>query len=191
MPDTYAGGGDVNPTDEQRFTELYHDHHAAVDAYVRRRLDSAHAVDDVVAEVFLTAWRRLKEVPSGAVLPWLYATARRLMANARRADQRRANLVEAAAGHGRHFVDDPADGVAGNLAVAAAFDALREQDKEVLRLALWEELPARQAAKVLGCTTASFHVRLHRARARLRHQLAATSTSPAQRALTTIGGADA
>ncbi|MFF8731742.1 RNA polymerase sigma factor [Streptomyces sp. NPDC015171] len=181
----------MNTSSEQRFTELYRAHHAAVDAYVRRRLDSSHAVDDVVAEVFTTAWRRLEEVPRGAVLPWLYATARRLMANARRADQRRVNLADAAAGHGRHYAEDPADGVTGSMAVAAAFDALREEDREVLRLALWEELPARRAAKVLGCTTAAFHVRLHRARTRLRRHLTATSTSPAQPALTPLGSADA
>ncbi|MCS0601456.1 sigma-70 family RNA polymerase sigma factor [Streptomyces sp. LP11] len=181
----------MNTPDEQRFTELYRAHHAAVDAYVRRRSDGAHAVDDVVAEVFLTAWRRLEEIPRGAVLPWLYATARRVLANARRADQRRGNLAEAAARHGRHHVDDPADGVAGSLAVAAAFDALGEQDQEVLRLTLWEELPARHAAKVLGCTTATFHVRLHRARTRLRQRLTTTGTASAPRALTTLGRADA
>ncbi|MFF9155164.1 RNA polymerase sigma factor [Streptomyces sp. NPDC014846] len=115
-------------------------HHAAVDAYVRRRLDGAHAVEDVVAEVFLTAWRRLEEVPRGAVLSWLYATERRLLVNVRRADQRRGNLAEAVARNGREHADDPAGGVAGSLA------------------------PARQAAKVLGCTMATFHVRLHRAR---------------------------
>ncbi|MFF4440035.1 RNA polymerase sigma factor [Streptomyces sp. NPDC001621] len=158
--------------------------------WARPHLDGAHAVDDVVAEVFLTAWRRLEEIPRGAVLPWPYATARRLLANVRRADQRRGNLAEAVARNGRQYADDPADGVAGSLAVAAAFDALGERDKEVLRLALWEELPARQAAKVLGCTTATFHVRLYRARTRLRHHLT-TGTTPAPRALTTLGRADA
>lgn len=177
--------------EQQRFTALYREHHQAVDAYVRRRLDSRHGVDDVVAEVFLTAWRRLEDIPPRAVLPWLYATARRSLANARRAEQRRLDLSEAVMRHSGHHVDDPADGVAGHLAVAEAFNALREQDREVLRLVLWEELPARQAAKVLGCTTAAFHVRLHRARARLRQHLTATCTSSTRRTPGLLGGADA
>ncbi|MFF7383380.1 sigma-70 family RNA polymerase sigma factor [Streptomyces griseoluteus] len=181
----------MDTSDEQQFTELYREHHPAVDAYVRRRLDGSHAVDDVVAEVFLTAWRRWDEVPGDAALPWLYATGRRLMANARRSDQRRVSLVEAVGRQGSHRVDDHADGVVGQEAVAAAFDALREQDREVLGLALWEGLTAGQAAKVLGCTTATFHVRLHRARARLRKHLDTTGTQTVRRALTTLGGADA
>ncbi|MFQ6148682.1 RNA polymerase sigma factor [Streptomyces seoulensis] len=182
----------MKSSDEQRFTALYQEHHPAVDAYVRRRLDSRHGVDDVVAEVFLTAWRRLGDIPPRAVLPWLYATARRSLANARRAEQRRLNLSEAVLRHSDHRVDDPADGVAGNLAVAEAFSALSEQDREVLRLVLWEELPARQAAKVLGCTTAAFHVRLHRARTRLRQHLVAAGTrSTTHRTSGLLGGADA
>ncbi|WP_308071477.1 RNA polymerase sigma factor [Streptomyces spinosus] len=188
---TYGGGGDVNPCDEQRFTALYREHHPAVDAYVRRRLGGSPASDDVVAEVFLTAWRRLDEIPRRAVLPWLYATARRTLANAYRAERRRADLVEEVARQPHGHAADPAEGVAGQLAVAAAFEALSEADREVLRLALWEELPARQAAKVVGCSTAAFHVRLHRARARLRHHLGLVQHGPARRASTILGGADA
>ncbi|MGW2031526.1 RNA polymerase sigma factor [Streptomyces sp. NPDC001811] len=188
---TYGGGGDVNPCDEQRFTALYREHHPAVDAYVRRRLGGSPASDDVVAEVFLTAWRRLDEIPRRAVLPWLYATARRTLANAYRAERRRADLVEEVARQPHGHAADPAEGVAGQLAVAAAFEALSEADREVLRLALWEELPARQAAKVVGCSTAAFHVRLHRARTRLRHHLGLVQHGPARRASRILGGADA
>lgn len=176
---------------EQRFTALYREHHPAVDAYVRRRLGGSPASDDVVAEVFLTAWRRLDEIPRKAVLPWLYATARRTLANAYRAEQRRLDLMEEVARQPHGHAADPAEGVTGQFAVAAAFGALSETDREVLRLALWEELPARQAAKVVGCSTAAFHVRLHRARARLRHHLDLIQHGPAQRATAILGGADA
>lgn len=87
----------------------------------------------------------------------------------------------------RNQVDDETDSVIVDLSLARAFDALSEADQEVLRLAVWEELPARQAAAILGCTAATFHVRLHRARTRLRNHL-----SPAQRApQTSLGRADA
>ena len=48
-----------------------------------------------MGEVFLVAWRRLDEVPSGEqARPWLYATARRVMANQARANARRSRLRE-------------------------------------------------------------------------------------------------
>ncbi len=57
-------------------------HYSPVLAYARRRVP--HEAGDVVGEVFLTAWRRLDELPDGdAVRVWLYATARRVIANQR------------------------------------------------------------------------------------------------------------
>jgi RNA polymerase sigma-70 factor (ECF subfamily) len=65
-------------------------HAGFVLAYARRRTDSATA-DDVVADVFLTAWRRLADVPSDP-LPWLLGIARRILANRRRGEARTAAL---------------------------------------------------------------------------------------------------
>jgi len=45
-----------------RFERLFRDHHVAVVAYVRRRAPQ-EAVDDIVGETFLVAWRRLGCVP--------------------------------------------------------------------------------------------------------------------------------
>jgi hypothetical protein len=48
-----------------------------------------------VAEVFLIAWRRLDDVPFGnEARPWLFATARRVLANQGRANARRRRLSE-------------------------------------------------------------------------------------------------
>lgn len=62
---------------------------------------------------------------------------------------------------------DPADEVVDRQALAAAFNSLAEQDREVLRLICWEGLERTDAARVLGCSAAAFRVRLHRARRRL------------------------
>ncbi|MGW6486188.1 RNA polymerase sigma factor [Streptomyces sp. NPDC055056] len=178
-------------TDEQRFTRLYHQHHTAVTRYVLRRV-SPDEVTDVVAEVFLTAWRRLDEIPPAKVLPWLYGVARRTLANNRRSQQRRGTLVEMLEAQPQREVRDYADTVVSDMSLARAFGHLSDEDKEVLRLTIWEELPARQAAQVVGCTTAAFHVRLHRARTRLRKHLAEPSPSRAQRVpRTNLGRADA
>jgi RNA polymerase sigma-70 factor (ECF subfamily) len=193
------GGGDVDTNaDEQRFTELYTRHRAAVERYIRRRV-VPDEVADVLSEVFLTAWRRLDEIPHAKALPWLYGTARRTLANAHRADRRRGSLVELLASQPWRHAHDHAESQSERMALALAFEALSDSDQEILRLSVWEALPSREAAVVLGCSPATFHVRLHRARTRLRQRLVDLRTAEqrdedpsAQRSTrTSIGRADA
>ncbi|GAA4958990.1 RNA polymerase sigma factor [Actinoplanes utahensis] len=157
-------------TVEDRFTRLYRHHYPAVERYVRRRIEDAD-VRDVVADVFLVAWRRIGDVPPDP-LPWLYGTARHVLANERRGAQRRTSLAARVAGHTDGESADHADTVAGRLSVAAAFDRLPDADAEALRLVSWEGLSLRQAARALDCSVPAFAMRLHRARARLRRELA-------------------
>ena len=154
---------------EDRFTRLYRQHHPAVERYVRRRIEDAD-VRDVVADVFLVAWRRIGDVPPDP-LPWLYGTARHVLANERRGAQRRTSLATRIAGHTDGTDADHADDVADRLSVAAAFDRLADADAEALRLVSWEGLTLRQAARALGCSVPAFAMRLHRARTRLRREL--------------------
>ena len=109
-------------TDEDRFTALYERHFDAIERYVRRRAADV-AVGDVVAEVFLVAWRRLEEMPEEP-LPWLYGVARRVLANELRGRDRRERLVERVSGQASHSEADHADAVASRMSVAAAFDRL-------------------------------------------------------------------
>ena len=50
--------------DDQWLTDLFGAHSRAVLAYARRRLDSAEDAEDVVVEVFATAWRRRRSCPT-------------------------------------------------------------------------------------------------------------------------------
>jgi DNA-directed RNA polymerase specialized sigma24 family protein len=68
------------------FEELYRRYAGRVRAYALRRIDASLA-DDVVADVFLIAWRRLDELPPEP-LPCLLGTARRVLANRRCGEQR-------------------------------------------------------------------------------------------------------
>src|ERR1051326_6466260 len=68
---------------DSRFQAIYERHLVDVTHYVRRRV-APDAVEDVVAETFLVCWRKLDEVP-GDPLPWLYAVARKTLANHYRA----------------------------------------------------------------------------------------------------------
>jgi len=150
-----------------RFEQIYEEHREALRVFVQRRAPES-IVDDVVSETFLVCWRNLERIPDEP-LPWLYAVARKTLANQRRR-LAREQRVDAA---------DPASAVAelepvGDTALAAAFAALSERDREVLRLIAWEGLSLSQAAVVLGCSALACRVRYHRAKTRLARRLEAT-----------------
>src|SRR5213080_2579461 len=106
----------------QRFEQIYQEHREAVRAYVRRRAPES-VVDDVVADVFVVCLRRIDDVPRNA-LPWLYGVARRTLANERR-KRRDSHVVP-------EIAYEPE--TAGDPQLAAAFAALGDADREILRL---------------------------------------------------------
>ena len=159
-----SGGPDER---RHRFEQMYAANCGPILGYVLRRTENPDDAADVIAETFLTAWRRLEAVPAGdEARLWLYGVARRVLANYRRGERRRAVLAdrlraELAAGY------RPAQ-CTGELAeFAAAFRSLAEADREVLALVGWEGLDRGQAAAVLGCSRNAVRIRLHRARRRL------------------------
>src|SRR5205085_10739071 len=74
----------------ERFEQIYEEHREAVRAFVRRRAPES-VVDDVVSETFLVCWRKLDRVPAEP-RPWLYAVARKTLANQRRRLAREQSL---------------------------------------------------------------------------------------------------
>jgi RNA polymerase sigma-70 factor (ECF subfamily) len=142
-----------------------HEHHAAgVRAYVLRRSDPQTA-DDVCAEVWAIAWRRIDEVPEDA-LPWLFEVARRVLANERRRQRRLTALRERlSAARGAGVAEPPS--LPGDPVLRDALRRLKPTDIEVLLLIAWDDLTPARAAAALGVRPGAFAVRLHRARARL------------------------
>jgi RNA polymerase sigma-70 factor (ECF subfamily) len=156
----------------QRFDALFAAHRVDMASYCGWRTASAPDAEDAVAEVFLVAWRRIDDVPAGdAARAWLYATARRITANQRRARRRHTALTDRLARQ-RPF-DPPDTPGAEAAAVHAALARLAERDREVLLLVEWEGLRPAELATVLGCREVTARGRLHRARRRFREAFAA------------------
>lgn len=157
----------VPDMDQRRrcFDVLFREHVAGVASYCRWRSGSPVDAQDAVGEVFLIAWRRLEELPEGeAVRPWLYATARRVMANQARADARRSRLRDRL----RADQAPASDSDPPTERVRDALAALGPRDREVLLLAEWEGLTPAEIAVVLQSPAVSIRSRLHRARRRFR-----------------------
>ena len=146
---------------------LFEAHAPSVLAYALRRTTDDADAEDVTAETFVIAWRRREQVPDSAALPWLYAVARRLLANQRRGHDRRLRLLARLADQFPSTRSVPSQ----SEVVLAALGQLQPDDQELLRLVAWEELTRAEIARVLDITPNAVRIRLHRARMRLRHEM--------------------
>jgi RNA polymerase sigma-70 factor (ECF subfamily) len=163
-------GAQAGSEAHERFRRLYEASYERILGYALRRAGAAEA-HDVVAETFLTAWRRLDDVPEGEEARlWLYGVARHMLANNRRAGRRRARLT------GRlretHVLESnvmtPPD---ADPDVAAAFARLPLRDRELLGLVAWEQLDPTAIGRVVGASPNAVRIRLHRARRRFKAEL--------------------
>lgn len=170
----------------EQFNRVYREHYPQVYAYAVAR-GGRQLADEVVADTFLVAWRRFAVLPTATPLPWLLAVARNVVRERYRAEARRREIaaeMQAWANEEELFAADVADGVAERAAVLAVLAAMSEEDRELLTLVAWHGLSPRQAAQVVGCSTATYFVRLHRARRRLQNALDATTEPTMPRAAT-------
>ncbi len=176
------------PQPDDHFTEVYQAHYRQVYSYAVTRAGRQLA-DEVVAETFLVAWRRLPQLPTAAPLPWLLAVARNIVGERYRAEVRQ----QAVAAEMRAWITDEelsvadvADGVAERAAVLTALTQLSDGDRELLTLVAWHGLAPAHAARVLGCSTATYYVRLHRARRHLKDAMAAATEPELPRPAATL-----
>jgi RNA polymerase sigma-70 factor, ECF subfamily len=158
---------------EQRLEDLFRRCQHTVVSYVARRSEP-ELIEDIVAETFLVAWRRLDDIPAEP-LPWLLGVARNILATQRRSARRRRALLlrlerERVPPVGAGEVPAPAD-------VAEALAQLSEKDREAILLIAWDWLTPKEAAEVLGELPVSVRVRLHRAKRRLRRLLEAEASA--------------
>jgi RNA polymerase sigma-70 factor (ECF subfamily) len=165
----------LEPDQETRFRALYAEAYADVLRFAQRRVDRSHA-EDVTADAFLVAWRRVDDAPNKPddARAWLFGIARNCLLNTLRGEGRRDALAVrvAESSTSARLADGlDADPVAHRIDMAAAWRLLSETDQEALSLAVFEDLTSVQAARVLGITPVSYRLRLLRARRALRRRL--------------------
>jgi RNA polymerase sigma-70 factor, ECF subfamily len=183
---------EVNSTDtgpwpdrEARFRTVYEATYPDLLRFVQRRVHPTHA-EDIVADVFLVAWRRFDDLPiaAGDARGWLFGIAQRTLLNGQRGDRRRRALTmrmadaTVVAQSGEAWKGSDSELVARRLDLAAAWSRLTPVHQEALSLSVWDGLAGPQAAMVLGISPVAFRLRLTRARRALRRYAEFT---PAQR----------
>jgi RNA polymerase sigma-70 factor (ECF subfamily) len=149
---------------------------------VLSRLGEPQAVDEVMQEVSLAAVaQKAPLLDAGKVAPWLYRLAVTQALLYRRKRGRQKKLAERFAQRVRPSEEESRspDPLGWLLAVEQrqlirrAMDHLPPRDAEILLLKYTEDWSYHQLAEHLGVSHSAVEARLHRARARLREQLAA------------------
>ena len=151
--------------------DLFDRHSRQLRAFAVRRA-GMDVADDVVSEVFATAWRRRHDVPDQP-LAWLFQTARHRVMHHLRGSTRRASL-QAAVRRDAQPASAPSAEDQTRLLVEAILDELPATEAEILRLTVWEQLTPSEIAVVLAITPGAARTRLMRARQRAQELYAAT-----------------
>jgi len=159
---------------KRRFEELFEAYYEPLLGYALRRVEQPADAADVLADVFLVAWRRIDDVPPGAdARLWLYGVARRTLSTSKRGRRRRDRLGDRLRSHLTETAPPAAEPDREAPArVRAALGRLSDDDRELLTLVGWEGLAPSEVATVLDLEPGVVRVRLLRARRRLRRELA-------------------
>lgn len=136
----------------------------AVERFVKFRLDGREDAEDILQEVYLSAYRRFDQLKDAASFkPWILSIARNKCNDYYRADrkQRTVSLDELPE---LPEVREERSPVADTLA------RLPGKDREILELYYWQELPQSRIAQMLGIPLGTVKSRLHTAKNHFRAQ---------------------
>jgi len=157
-------------TPDASFERAYSQYLPAVSGYLFRRVERQH-VEDLAADVFAIAWRKRASVAEGEELPWLYRIAANVVSNHRR--KQATGVVLLASLRPADSAPSAEDIVVADATLASAWHQLKPAERELLTLALVEDLAPAELAVALGVSVNAATIRLHRAKAKLSGLLSA------------------
>jgi RNA polymerase sigma-70 factor, ECF subfamily len=167
------------------FARIYDRHSAVVRALCVRHLPTDTDADDALQETFIRAYRLLHEAQgSESLRPWLYAIARLVCAERRRAAARRNKHEQAAAqerivmnglsstnhtiaGRRSEPTPAPAEHAEALSRLTVALDELPDEERLAIHLYYLETDPVSAAGSALGISRSGFYKLLARAREHL------------------------
>lgn len=158
-----------SPTKEVLYRTLFDEYWPRVRRHVACFVDNAEEVDEIAAEVFVVAWRKLNPAkPLG--LRWFLRVADNKLRDVMRRGQSRTRAIEAMT-RGMQASEElhPLEA----LALRQALQSLNARERQVVVLTYWDGLSAGEVSDVLRCSQASVWTTLTRARQKLRGQLEA------------------
>jgi RNA polymerase sigma-70 factor (ECF subfamily) len=172
--------------DADAFGPVFERHAAGVHRYLVRRVQRA-AVDDLLAETFLVAFRSRARYDHSYpdARPWLFGIATNLARRHIRSEARRLRMIGRAATEPSSVAVDAHDVTLSRLeaddrfrALEVALSKLDEKYLDVLMLIAGPRLEYEEIARALGLPVGTVRSRISRGRARLRELLATGGQYP-------------
>ncbi|WP_341955952.1 sigma-70 family RNA polymerase sigma factor [Microbacterium sp. LWH13-1.2] len=158
-----------SPSREVLYRTLFDEYWPRVRRHVACFVDNPEEVDEIAAEVFVVAWRKLNPAkPMG--LRWFLRVADNKLRDVMRRGQSRTRAIEAMT-RGMQASEElhPLEA----LALRQALQSLNARERQVVVLTYWDGLSAGEVSEVLRCSQAAVWTTLTRARQKLRGQLEA------------------
>ena len=145
------------------FEKLLHDVSSGVARFVRYRLPSQTDADDVLQEVYLSAYRKFPQLKNkDAFKPWIISIARNKCNDyfRNKAAQMEISIEELS----QQELSAGRLGISVVHTVRETLDRLGDKDKQILYLYFWKELPQTEIAKLLDIPVGTVKSRLHTAK---------------------------
>ena len=145
------------------FEKLLRDVSSGVERFVRYRLPSQADADDVLQEVYLSAYRKFAELKNKAAFkPWIISIARNKCNDYFRAKaaQMEISIEELS----QQELSTGRLGISVVHTVRETLDRLGDKDKQILYLYFWKEMPQSEIAKMLDIPVGTVKSRLHTAK---------------------------
>ena len=180
--------GQLKGGDRSAFDEIFRQYLKQVYGQARRYTGRETDADDVVQEVFLTVYRKIKTFRGQSQFKtWLYrltvnAALRKLRNNKKRREvslydyplrsqkDRRHRITPVADRF--HGIDDPSKRYELQQLLRRALNKLGPQNRAIILMSDLEGFADREIASILGLSLSAVKARLHRARLFLRGELA-------------------
>jgi len=158
----------------ESFDELLACHRISAERYVRFRIASKADADDILQEVYLTAFHRFDQLKSpDAFKAWLISIARSKCSDyfRERAVQWEIPIENVA----EKDLVDSRHGITAGWIVRETLGMLGDKDKQILFLYFWKNLPQAEIAQLLNVPLGTVKSRLHTAKQKFKKLYPCTS----------------
>ena len=171
--------------DHEAFGRLYDRHAAVVLSLCRQAMVASADADDALQETFIRAYSMLDRLQhtaitrgEGGLRSWLYAIARRVCSERRRAATRRLHHEGVAMHNGALMIEHEAMAQANSIVeradehealdrLGAALDQLEDRERLAVHLFYLDADPVQAAESALGLSRSGFYKLLARAKEKL------------------------
>lgn len=150
--------------DKDAFGQIYKIYYRKIYRYLRINLNSQEAAEDLAQETFLKAWRSISTFSAysgGSLQAFLFRIARNLMIDLSR-EKKEFPLDTALEIESKDDFEEDLDRKTNIETVQKALTKLEDEDKQLVILRFFEEMPHADIAQIIDSNEGAVRVKLHR-----------------------------